>query len=80
MAAGLRKCQLKHDAGFALQASQTTAQGLWLALGCGVIVGAAINVGGPFAVAGSPLCILSAQVVYSMQHMSSGICLYNTVV
>ena len=52
--------QLMHDASFALQASQTTAQGLWLALGCGVIVGAAIYVGGPFAVAGSPLCILHA--------------------
>ena len=36
-----------------LQASQTTAQGLWLAGVCGVIVGLAIWFGGPFAVSGS---------------------------
>lgn len=43
-----------------LQASQTTAQGLWLALGCGVIVGIAIYVGGPFAVTGSLIFLLIA--------------------
>lgn len=35
-----------------VQASQTTAQGLWLAGVCGVIVGLAIWFGGPFAVKG----------------------------
>lgn len=45
-------CMPRHD-DFVLQASRTTAQGLWLATGCGVIVGLAIYLGGPFAVAGS---------------------------
>ncbi len=35
-----------------MQASQTTAQGLWLAGVCGVVVGLAIWFGGPFAVTG----------------------------
>ena len=34
-----------------LQASETTAQGLWLAAVCGTILGLVIWFGGPFAVA-----------------------------
>ena len=45
---------------FVLQASQTTAQGLWLALGVGVILGIAIYVGGPFAITGSLIFLLTA--------------------
>ncbi len=41
-----------------MQASQTTAQGLWLAGVCGVVVGLAIWFGGPFAVTGSQHTIL----------------------
>ena len=49
-----------------MQASQTTAQGLWLATGCGVIVGFATWFGGPFAVAGAPLTLPQiTQVVQS---------------
>ncbi len=41
-----------------MQASQTTAQGLWLAGVCGVVVGLAIWFGGPFAVTGMQHTIL----------------------
>ncbi len=54
-----------------VQASQTTAQGLWLAGVCGVIVGVAIWFGGPFAVAGNScdaVCIF-ARVVSPLPYL-----------
>lgn len=68
-----RQWQMLHNA-FVLQVSRTTAQGLWLAIGCGVIVGVAIYVGGPSAVAGSVLPHAHATCVpcCGLQHVQEG--------